>query len=610
MKNIRIKDLYTGKPDAKDEVNFESPEKFIKTFVVADHFNLDSLTKGTNCFITGFKGTGKTALLFYLDDKIRKEDPQACTSYILFKEDFTETRRNEMQGISQKVLSSITVSNDTLVGTTEFEYIWRWLFFKQIVADNETYNRNLFQDNEAWKKFEKIISRILEPKNKRKFQIPNSIKLAMPVKDPMSQTEVTPEVQVDFRKQDSDQYQDFIELVDSAEKAFMSLTKTDIPYYIFVDELEAYYGDPNVFSRDLYMIRDLIFTVKRINTVLAKVNVMNTKIICSVRTEIINAISRFIVTKEINKVIYGFSLPLNWNYSNDNSYAHPIVQIILKRIAICAEAEGESSLEIYRKWFPEKIHDIEAASYILNNSWFKPRDMIRLLISAQNGLFNESSTFSTAVFDSIAKSYSEDSLQEIKEELRALYTSEQIECIVSCLTGFKTVFSISDLKKRISDFYQGTIWDTQFVQVLTDLYRLGVIGNYLPASRTYHWQHRGDQNLIMSDEWRICVHLALYAALSLNTRIDYGQNRGNDPQVGDVSRIAEIEGMNRRFLKVRFSLYGKDFHGQIHISEVGRVKDKYIAALEDEYKIGDEIIVKVERYNAERRIWDLGIVSE
>ena len=96
----------------------------------------------------------------------------------------------------------------------------------------------------------------------------------------------------------------------------------------------------------------------------------------------------------------------------------------------------------------------------------------------------------------------------------------------------------------------------------------------------------------------------------MNTRIDYGQNRGNDPQVGDVSRIAEIEGMNRRFLKVRFRLYGKDFHGQIHISEVGRVKDKYIAALEDEYKIGDEIIVKVERYNTERRIWDLGIVSE
>ena len=132
MKAIKIKDLYSGKPDAKDEVNFESTDTFIKTFVVADHFNLDTLINGTNCFITGFKGTGKTALLFYLDDKLRKVDAQTCTSYILFKEDFTETKRNEMQGIYQKVLSSITVANDTLVGTTEFEYIWRWIFLNKL----------------------------------------------------------------------------------------------------------------------------------------------------------------------------------------------------------------------------------------------------------------------------------------------------------------------------------------------------------------------------------------------------------------------------------------------------------------------------------------------
>ncbi len=66
MHEIKIRDLYTGKPDAKDEINFEGLEEFIKTFVVADHFQLDSLLYGNNCFITGFKGTGKTALLFYL----------------------------------------------------------------------------------------------------------------------------------------------------------------------------------------------------------------------------------------------------------------------------------------------------------------------------------------------------------------------------------------------------------------------------------------------------------------------------------------------------------------------------------------------------------------
>ena len=62
MNNVTIRDLYAGKPDAKDEINFDGVDNFIKTYVIAEHFNLDSLIEGTNCFITGFKGTGKTAL--------------------------------------------------------------------------------------------------------------------------------------------------------------------------------------------------------------------------------------------------------------------------------------------------------------------------------------------------------------------------------------------------------------------------------------------------------------------------------------------------------------------------------------------------------------------
>lgn len=43
-------------------------EEFIKTYVVAEHFNIESLISGINCFVIGFKGTGKTAFLFYLDN--------------------------------------------------------------------------------------------------------------------------------------------------------------------------------------------------------------------------------------------------------------------------------------------------------------------------------------------------------------------------------------------------------------------------------------------------------------------------------------------------------------------------------------------------------------
>lgn len=80
-----IKDLYAGRPDAKDEVNYDGLEEFIKTFVVPSNFDIERLVDKNDCFITGYKGTGKTALLFYLDDYIRNKDSSACSSFIFSK---------------------------------------------------------------------------------------------------------------------------------------------------------------------------------------------------------------------------------------------------------------------------------------------------------------------------------------------------------------------------------------------------------------------------------------------------------------------------------------------------------------------------------------------
>lgn len=609
-KTMRIKDIYVGKPDAKDEVNFEGVERFIKSFVVADHFNLDHLLYGNNCFITGFKGTGKTALLFYLEDKIKSEDNAACTSYIFFKEEFTDARRDELNNLSQRVLSAISVERDSLIDTTEFEYIWRWIFLKQIVNDNESYSRNLFVQDENWKNFEEIVAHIVEPENKRKFRIPNKIRIAIPVKDPVTMTEMTPNIEVDLRDMESSNYGQFVRLVDEAEMALARVRKTDIPYYIFVDELEAYYGEDKLFRRDLCMIRDLVFTVKRFNSNFARLGMKEAKIICSIRSEIINAIERFVVSKEINKVISGFSVPLTWNYANTNSYAHPIIKIILKRIMLCQDEVTEKDLlTIYRKWFPENIHGIEPASYILNNSWYKPRDMIRFLICAQNCMYNENEAFTENVVDSLTREYSEESLNEIREELRALYTSEEIEDIVSCFTGYKTIFSIHELEERISRFYSESILATDLNQVLRDLYRLGFLGNFLPESKIYHWHHRGDSAMIVSDEWRLCIHYALYRALSVGGRTNYQLSKGKCPQIGDVA-LAECVSIKRSFVLLKLYKNGKRYSGQIHISEFGKKYSSYIKDLHDYIGIGDTIRVVLGEYNEEREVWQLRIADD
>lgn len=607
MKDIKIRDLYAGKPDAKDEINFEGWDKFIKTFVVADHFNLELLTRGNHCFITGFKGTGKTALLFYLDDKLKSEDESTCSSFIFFKEDFTDAKRSELQELSHRVLSSVTVEQGALTETTEFEYVWRWIILKQLVNDNETYGRNLFVDDEHWQRFEKIVGQIKAPRNKRKILLPNKIKFAVPYKDPATMAEYSPEVEVDFQRPSSQQYQDFVALVDAAEETLSNLTQTDIPYYIFIDELEAYYGNEQIFLRDLYMIRDLIFTVKRFNTTFARANMPQIKIICSVRSEILTAIQRFIVTKEINKVTSGFSVPLNWNYTNNNSYAHPIIQILLKRIAVCAEADSEDSLRIYRQWFPEQIHGMEPASYILNNSWCKPRDMVRLIMVAQNSLHNGTSSFSQIVFDSTSKVYSEDSLQEIKEELRALYTAEEINDIITCFTGYRTSFSVKDLQKRIDQYFSETVLKTKFRQVIEDLYRLGFLGNLLPATQTYHWQHKGDSSVILSDEWRLCVHYALHGALSIGARNDRGIKR--EAQAGDIACVTVYDVISQ-FALVEFRLFGQSYKGSIHIAEFGRNGHGYIHRLSDIVQDGDQFNVSLIEFDEKYSNWKLKILPE
>lgn len=610
MCKLTIKDIYAGKPDAKDEIDFGGLEEFIKTYVVAEHFNIESLISGTNCFITGFKGTGKTALLFYLDNRFKEIDESTCSSFIFFKEEFTDTKRSELESIAKRILSSISVEKNALVDNQEFEYIWRWLLFKRIVSDNEEYNRGLFIDDENWKKFENIIGKIKSPNNRRKFTIPKKIKMAVPYVEPSTQSVITPEVEVDLQNTSDDKYLKFMEVIDEAERLLLNTTRTDIPYYIFVDELEAYYGDISVFKRDLCLIRDLIFTVKRFNSNFSAINMRCTKIICSVRSEILTAISRFVVTKELNKVTAGFAVPLMWNYSNTSSYMHPIIQILLKRIAVC---EGEGCVnpdykKVYERWLPENIHGIEPANYILNNSWCKPRDIVRLITTVQNSIYNNSKAFTQSVFDSVVKTYSEDSLTEIKEELRALYDTDQIDMIISCFMGYKTTFSVSQIKQRIKKYFQGSILETHFAQVIDDLYRLGFLGNFLPVSKTYRWQHKGDGRVILTEEWRMVVHYALHGALSLGGQQNYGLNRGELPEMGDVAQ-AIVKKIIKSFAIVEFRHYGKVYLGSIHISEFTKLGYGYIPNLKSIIQVGDEYKVVLKGYNKQLESWEVEIVE-
>lgn len=611
-KMLTVKDIYIGKPDAKDEIISQKSDEFLKTFVVPPNFKFEDLIDGDKIFINGYKGTGKTALLLYLDAKCKEIDEMTCSSFVLFKTQYGNIQKLGLENISKNIIKTIGIDKDVLDNETDFEYIWKWIVFKQIIDDNNENNGAIFKEDNNWDKFTKIIGSIMSGKGTRSFfRMPNKVKLGIgySFNNTNTTSTVNPELELNFNSANNlELYTKFISLIDSAEEVFYTLERTDIPYYIFVDELEAFYADNSVLKRDLTMIRDLIITIKNINNLFISSGFKKTKIVCSIRTEIVNSILRFIPTKEINKIISGYECPLVWNYSNTNSYTHPIFKIWLRRIELSENNVGnyfKSDKDIYNKWFCSEVDGTSTITYVLNNTWNKPRDIVRFLNSTKSTLYSDREVYTPGIFHSSLSEYSQESLKEIKEELNALYTPQELDTIFMCLTGYKPYFSYEELKERICKYFENTFLKLKIRDVLNDLYRLGIIGNYSKSSNQDRWQHKSNDGIIFDDEWDITIHKALWKTLSLSEKH------------GKVARIIEennkmdlygrqvdciVEKVVLGFAIVTFYIEGEKLYGSIYI---GELSNKYIKNIFDFVKIGDTLKAKVLKYNKKHLKWEL-----
>lgn len=389
-----IKDIYAGMPDAKDEISTNQIDNFLGSFVVPPALPVDNMLEGKKFFVSGYKGVGKTSILYYLQNKVLKNHSSACTSFIYFKSDYEEVRKSNLDAVAKKLTALIDVSGEIQPNKIEFLHIWRWVFFKKIVDDSIENGYRLFQRNPDWNKFEKAVNRIsFSSQNKHVISL-SSLSISMQVSPSAG---VSAEASASFNREiakNEEAFRKLIETVDECEELFKKLIRTAVPYYIFVDEMEAYYGDADLMKRDLTLIRDMLFTIHRIN------NHKKVHIIAAIRNEIIFAMDRFIQTNELNKIIDGFSVPIRWTYNNTNSYNHPIIQILMKRISIA----NPGSSPTFQEWFPEKVNNKDTVNYILDNGWNKPRDIVRLLIAAQNdSLHCNDTAFTQAAFDSLRK---------------------------------------------------------------------------------------------------------------------------------------------------------------------------------------------------------------
>ncbi|MDC8748507.1 hypothetical protein NY751_21110 [Xanthomonas campestris] len=507
---MKLRDFDLGTTDAKNSLlnNTEGEaEMFLASFVEPENLQLDKFFDGRKYYVTGLKGIGKTALLRYIAKKLESESSQSV--FVLFKSDIDESVRKNFAAASRV---HVVEENSRHSESNDYESAWRWLIYKKIV---QAIDNNIAEPFQRTPILEEFIALLKSEKEDSR----TGIKRIIPsVKKGQIEISKSPKFSLDLEWDGSGSAKlKFLQLVEKADEIFKNLPSSSSRLNIFFDELEVTYSSTRQHERDAGLIRDLIVSIEKINAT-AKGLGYQIFLYAAIRSEVLKSVKT--IGKEINKPIADFGTEISWNQSKED-LDHPLLKIIEKRINASLEAHGEAALptdKLWEKYFPQKIDDTDPKVHILHSSWYRPRDIFRIILLAQDQYPN-AEAFDRSVLKAIRKQYATASWTELTEELTATYKDQELEGLRHLLFGFNQIFAFAELdeiSKQRSEEYPGVrklLEAHELRKIVGDLYRIGVLGNFNSGSKKFRFSFRGDADVIFGE--KLYIHNALRSLLSV-----------------------------------------------------------------------------------------------
>lgn len=505
-----LKDISFGDVDAKNEIlkEIRSDERdFFDSYSIPQKIDLDDYVSGQKYFIMGLKGTGKTALLRYLHDKVVTDG--GLSELLLFKSHVTEEDR---QKLSSGAGFQIVSTNDVSKFIQDFKEPWKWFIYQKLAAKLKAAGIETASAQKLYK-LTRVNENRLTSTLGSLFSKISSGNLSFSGEALGIAVELG--IDIDPQKETSDVS---ISSVNRACSALLTQIELEKPVYLFFDELELFHQTTEQFDRDRRIIRDLVSAISQINAESAE-HGRKIFLVSSLRTEVLHSVLE--LGHEIGRDIDDYGDKLDWSDAKD-SPEHPLLQLIAKKIAVSSKVAEN---EVWGRFFPEKINNQEYYSFLLNSSYYRPRDIVRLLRVARDHDRN-ARAFTTAHFDQTSTEYSKQTWLEITEELLASYSPEQIAALQRVFLGFNTHFFSNDLMERVRSRHQSdrevqSLFEKKGLsRILSDLYRIGVLGNDFVVKdsrkgtrRRYRWVFRG--NTTLNDAERMAIHKSLWKHLTL-----------------------------------------------------------------------------------------------
>jgi hypothetical protein len=496
LEEMKVYDIEFGDTEGKRE--FNNTEKIHNLFFKDSYKReIDKFIDGRLRYIYGLKGTGKTSLLKYLENKALENNIK--TSYISYKD------IKEEADVIHEFRNELATSEDKDTYTLTF---WRWyllsLIGKAFLKESAYDPSNLIYNSKV--KFFRVISKLLDMISEIDLSTEDS---KFSLKLPNGNLDVKWDGQTASRIRQLEQN---------------LKTKLDQKVIIFIDELEIS-KLLTTYDVDSVLVKNLIRATRKINELSE-----NLHIVLAVRSEVINSIS--MAGDEINKELEDFGFEIEW-HRRKFDITHPLLGMYIQKIRYSMKKfildnyqNGEVDLlihkldkmnnsTIWKRWFPPKFSQVDTPELILQHTWLRPRDLSRLFktmqkYSRENNMINQSS-YAEAV-----KKVGEDSLLEIKEELTSQYNEDIIKSIILILEKMQIIFTKEMFLEEAKKY---NITEEKSIEILHNLYKFSVIGNTFIVHNnnsyniTVRFAYRNDKTLY--EDRAIYVHRVIKNALGL-----------------------------------------------------------------------------------------------
>ncbi len=509
---MKISEFALGKVDGKEEflLDGSNPNLFFDAFLLPENISIDAFESRESYFISGFRGTGKTSLLRYI---IWTSQPnRKLRSIVLFKSDIAEEQRLQM---SQQVGMSIAEHDSGKMGIAQdYKSAWMWFVLHKIAELMQT-NPAAFAQNDISDKFLRMMG-LGETSPFRKV-------LGFLPRLEGAKVRITADtglfrgdLDLNFEKSDSTTATvSFSELVNFVCRIAMQIELKE-KLVIGIDELEVFFFQEEQHSRDLAMVRDLVFAVDRMNRDL-RANEQPILVIAAIRREVVDAIG--VLGQEVNRVVHDRGVTLAWHHSQ-RSLKHPLIEMVRRKMR--ASLPKEYSGDPIEEFFDQRIDEEPLDAFLLDRSFYRPRDLMWRLTYAQRA-YPMDSKFGNRVLRETESDYSSQLWSEVEYELSATYSSSEIQAIASIFSGIKRVFFLGELETISSNKAKYSLVMQQFLvkhslaDLCNTLYSHGALGNDFRTGPTGNvarnrWIFRRDKSLVVDQ--RMTLKPALRKALS------------------------------------------------------------------------------------------------